>query len=88
MLACLGKPSNFCHHTLPDSIDKREGEIMRVRFSNETVNRLEKERRIAERLNTFEDLRSAVFKAFRKYMEDATKVISVMKKLRADAKLA
>ena len=52
MLACLGKSSNFCHHTLPNSTDEREGEIMRVRFSNETVNRLEKERRIAERLNS------------------------------------
>ena len=52
MLACLGKALRFCHHTLPDSKDKREGEIMRVRFSSETVNRLEKERRIAERLNS------------------------------------
>lgn len=52
MIACLGKSSSFCHHTLPNSTDEREGEIMRVRFSNETVNRLEKERRIAERLNS------------------------------------
>jgi transposase len=34
---------------------------------------------------TFENLRGAVIKAFKKYMEDATKVICVMKKLRDDA---
>lgn len=34
---------------------------------------------------TFDDLRSSVIKAFKKYMEDATKVICVMKKLRNSA---
>lgn len=34
---------------------------------------------------TFDDLRSSVIKAFKKYMEDATKVICVMKKLRKSA---
>ena len=34
---------------------------------------------------TFEDLRFSVVKAFKKYMEDATKVICVMKKLRKNA---
>jgi transposase len=34
---------------------------------------------------TFEDLRSAVVRAFQKYMEDAREVIAVMKKLRAEA---
>ena len=34
---------------------------------------------------TFEDLRNSVFKAFEKYMNDATKVIGVMRKLRTDA---
>lgn len=34
---------------------------------------------------TFDDLRVSVVKAFKKYMEDATKVISVMKKLRNSA---
>jgi len=33
---------------------------------------------------TFDDLRSSVIKAFKKYMEDATKVICVMKKLASD----
>lgn len=37
---------------------------------------------------TFEDLRSAVLKAFNKYMVDATKVIATMAKLRAEAGLA
>jgi DDE superfamily endonuclease/Winged helix-turn helix len=37
---------------------------------------------------TFENLRSAVLKAFNKYMVDATKVISTMTKLRAEAGLA
>jgi transposase len=37
---------------------------------------------------TFEDLRSAVLGAFKKYMEDARQVISVMKKLRAEAGIA
>lgn len=37
---------------------------------------------------TFEDLRSAVLKAFNKYMADATKVIATMTKLRAEAGLA
>ena len=37
---------------------------------------------------TFEDLRISVLNAFKKYMEDATKVICVMKKLRANAGLA
>jgi len=37
---------------------------------------------------TFEDLRSAVLKAFNTYMEDATKVISTMTKLRAQAGVA
>jgi transposase len=36
---------------------------------------------------TFEDLRSSVVKAFKKYMEDATKVICVMKKLRESAEV-
>ncbi len=36
----------------------------------------------------FEQLRAAVVKVFRTYLEDATKVISVMKKLRAEAGLA
>lgn len=35
----------------------------------------------------FQDLRSAVIKAFNKYMEDATKVIATMTKLRAEAGL-
>lgn len=34
---------------------------------------------------TFEDLRRAVVKAFQKYMEDARGIISLMKKLRAEA---
>jgi len=34
---------------------------------------------------TFEDLRSSVVKAFKKYMQDALKVICVMKKLREEA---
>lgn len=34
---------------------------------------------------TFEDLRSSVVKAFKKYMQDALKVICVMKKLRKEA---
>ena len=34
---------------------------------------------------TFENLREAVIRAFKKYMEDATKVICVMKKLRDEA---
>ncbi len=37
---------------------------------------------------TFDDLRSSVRKAFKKYMEDATKVICVMKKLRKSAGVA
>jgi transposase len=37
---------------------------------------------------TFEDLRISVIKAFRKYMEDPTKVICVMKKLRQSAGVA
>ena len=37
---------------------------------------------------TFEDLRASVVKAFNKYMEDATKVICVMKKLRTNAGVA
>ncbi len=37
---------------------------------------------------TFEDLRASVIKAFSKYMEDATTVICVMKKLRKNAGLA
>jgi transposase len=37
---------------------------------------------------TFEDLRSSVVKAFKKYMEDAEKVICVMKKLRKSAGIA
>ena len=37
---------------------------------------------------TFEDLRSAVVKAFKKYMQDAAKVICVMKKLRHEACVA
>lgn len=37
---------------------------------------------------TFEDLRLSVIKAFKKYMEDATKVICVMKKLRKNACVA
>ncbi len=37
---------------------------------------------------TFDDLRNAVLKAFNKYMLDATKVISVMKKLRLQAGVA
>ncbi len=37
---------------------------------------------------TFEDLSNAVIKAFRKYMNDATKVIGVMKKLRSQAGIA
>jgi transposase len=37
---------------------------------------------------TFEDLRSAVVKAFKKYMEDAREIISVMRKLRAEAGIA
>lgn len=37
---------------------------------------------------SFEDLRSAVVKAFKKYMQDATKVICVMKKLRNEAGVA
>lgn len=36
----------------------------------------------------FSDLRLAVIKAFRKYLEDATQVISVMAKLRQQAKIA
>jgi len=36
----------------------------------------------------FEDLRAAVLKAFNTYMIDATKVISTMTKLRAEAGLA
>ena len=37
---------------------------------------------------TFEELRVSVVKAFEKYMQDATKVICVMKKLRRNAGLA
>ncbi len=37
---------------------------------------------------TFEDLRSSVIKTFKKYLEDATKIICVMKKLRTRAGIA
>ena len=37
---------------------------------------------------TFDDLRNAVIKAFNKYLQDAMKVISVMKKLRLEASVA
>jgi transposase len=37
---------------------------------------------------TFDELRASVLKAFRKYLEDATQVICVMKKLRTQAGLA
>jgi len=37
---------------------------------------------------TFEELRQAVVKAFKKYLKDATKIICVMKKLRAEAGVA
>ena len=37
---------------------------------------------------TFDDLRNAVIKAFNKYLQDAMKVISVMKKLRLEAGVA
>jgi transposase len=37
---------------------------------------------------TFEDLRMAVVKAFKTYLEDASKVVCVMKKLRTEAGLA
>ena len=37
---------------------------------------------------TFDDLRNAVIKAFNKYLQDAMKVISVMKKLRLQAGVA
>jgi len=37
---------------------------------------------------TFEHLRSSVITAFKKYLQDATKVICVMKKLRAEAGIA
>lgn len=37
---------------------------------------------------TFEDLRSSVIRAFKKYLEDASKVICVMKKMRKDAGFA
>ena len=37
---------------------------------------------------TFEQLRASVLKAFQKYLEDATKVICVMKKLRTQAGIA
>lgn len=37
---------------------------------------------------TFEDLRKSVVRAFEKYLNDATKIICVMKKLRADAGIA
>ena len=37
---------------------------------------------------TFDDLRDAVVKAFNKYLQDATKVISVMAKLRLQAGVA
>jgi transposase len=36
----------------------------------------------------FNELRASVLKAFRTYLEDATQVICVMKKLRAQAELA
>ncbi len=36
----------------------------------------------------FDDIRTSVVKTFKKYMEDATKVICVMKKLRNCAKVA
>lgn len=37
---------------------------------------------------TFEDLRSSVIKTFKKYLEDATKIVCVMKKLRTQAGIA
>lgn len=37
---------------------------------------------------TFESLRTAVLNAFKKYLEDASKVVCVMKKLRAEAGIA
>ncbi|MEN8129701.1 MAG: transposase, partial [Pseudomonadota bacterium] len=37
---------------------------------------------------TFDELRASVLKAFRKYLHDATHVIRVMKKLRAEAGLS
>ena len=37
---------------------------------------------------TFQDLRASVVSAFREYMQDATKVICVMKKLRGNAGVA
>jgi transposase len=37
---------------------------------------------------TFDDLRSAVIKAFKKYLWDATHVIACMKKLRTEAGIA
>lgn len=37
---------------------------------------------------TFEELRESVVKAFNQYLEDATKVICVMKKLRTEAGIA
>jgi transposase len=37
---------------------------------------------------TFEELRSAVINAFKKFLEDATKIICVMKKLRTEAGIA
>jgi transposase len=37
---------------------------------------------------TFDDLRQAVIKAFNKYLEDTTKIICVMKKLRTEAGIA
>jgi len=37
---------------------------------------------------TFDDLRTSVVKAFKNYMEDATKVICVMEKLRTHARIA
>ena len=37
---------------------------------------------------TFNDLRSAVINAFNNYMEDAMKVVCVMKKLRESAGIA
>jgi transposase len=38
--------------------------------------------------SSFEELRDSVFKTFRKYLEDATHVIRVMKKLRKEADIA
>ena len=41
-----------------------------------------------QRFKTFEELRASVLGVFRTYLNDATKVIRVMKKLRANAGVA